>query len=539
MCTNHSLLFRCCFVVFAIAVTGTVFARSVDLKTDQYKRIHRRAFTALMDGHADEAIKAVEEYRAENPEDTENLFFLAVAYAGKGEFDKAVDCVKEALELGLPAERFLAGPRELTEPLTGHEPFREYIERRYCEPLHGPMVGCVTDHGARFWVRTATETTVRVRVGTSRGLDDKVRTGSAQTTAERDFTGVVSVDGLQPDTRYFYRVEVEGAGRVRDKVHSFRTYPKTGKPAKFTVGFGGGAGFVPPHEYMWNTIRERKPLAFLLLGDNVYIDRPTCPNVQNYCYYRRQSRPEYREFVGGTCIYAIYDDHDFGTNDCWGGPAIDKPEWKRPVWRLFTNNWVNPQFGGGSKQPGCWFDCFIGDVHFVFLDCRYYRTGPRLPARSMLGPVQKKWLFENLRDTEAACTVLCSSVPWASGTKPDSLDTWDGYPEEREEIFSFLEKHGINRVVLASADRHRSDLWRIERETGPDLYEFESSRLTNQHVHDKIPGAVFSYNELQSFGLLEFDTTRDAPAVTYRIINIDGEEVFTTTIRPGSDQSRG
>jgi phosphodiesterase/alkaline phosphatase D-like protein len=34
----------------------------------------------------------------------------------------------------------------------------------------------------------------------------------------------------------------------------------------------------------------------------------------------------------------------------------------------------------------------------------------------------------------------------------------DGYPEEREEIFSFLAKNEIERVVLVSADRHRSDI---------------------------------------------------------------------------------
>ena len=39
---------------------------------------------------------------------------------------------------------------------------------------------------------------------------------------------------------------------------------------------------------------------FLLLGDNVYIDHPERPAVQKYCYYRRQSRPEYKRFTSGT-----------------------------------------------------------------------------------------------------------------------------------------------------------------------------------------------------------------------------------------------
>ena len=60
---------------------------------------------------------------------------------------------------------------------------------------------------------------------------------------------------------------------------------------KFTIAFGGGAGYVPPHERMWDTIRAIAPRALLLLGDNVYIDDPKTPEMQLFHYYRRQSQP--------------------------------------------------------------------------------------------------------------------------------------------------------------------------------------------------------------------------------------------------------
>jgi alkaline phosphatase D len=58
------------------------------------------------------------------------------------------------------------------------------------------------------------------------------------------------------------------------------------------------------------------------------------------------------------------------------------------------------------------------------------------------------------------------------------------------------------------------------------LYEFESSRLTNKHVHEvvKTDGLVWGYNEKCSFGLMEFDTTKKDPQVKFRAIDIDGEE---------------
>ena len=79
-------------------------------------------------------------------------------------------------------------------------------------------------------------------------------------------------------------------------------------------------------------------------------------------YYRRQVRQEYRRFTASTPIYAVYDDHDFGANDTAGGLDPFKPAWKVPVWRVFKENWNNPYYGGGEKQPGCWFDFSIGNV---------------------------------------------------------------------------------------------------------------------------------------------------------------------------------
>ena len=82
-----------------------------------------------------------------------------------------------------------------------------------------------------------------------------------------------------------------------------------------------------------------------------------------------------------------------------------------------------------------------------------------------------------------------------------------------------------------SADRHRSDLWKIERQGTYPLYEFNSSRLTNQHVHRQMASAVFSYNEKQSFGIVDFDTTVPDPTVEYRIVSIDDEEIFSFQLR--------
>ncbi|MDB4438366.1 alkaline phosphatase family protein [bacterium] len=302
---------------------------------------------------------------------------------------------------------------------------------------------------------------------------------------------------------------------------------------KFTIGFGGGSGYVPENERMWDTIGAIEPRALLLLGDNVYIDDPETPEMQRFHYYRRQSQPEWGKLAKTVPIYSIWDDHDFTTNDGWGGPDIEKPSWKRKVWEIYKENWDNPYYGGGKENPGCWFDFSIGDVHFIMLDGRYYRESPKTESPSMLGPVQMKWLKKTLTGNPATFKVICTNVPMAPKVKPGSKDTWDGYSEERTEIYQFIADKKIPGIVILSADRHRSDAYKVDTQIEGmyPLFEFSSSRLTNQHVHKLIDHSLFGYNEKQSFGRVDFDLTAEDPSVKYTIINIDGEEIHDLTIK--------
>jgi alkaline phosphatase D len=302
---------------------------------------------------------------------------------------------------------------------------------------------------------------------------------------------------------------------------------------KFTIGFGGGSGYVPENERMWDTIGAIEPRALLLLGDNVYIDDPETPEMQRFHYYRRQSQPEWGKLAKTIPIYSIWDDHDFTTNDGWGGPDIEKPSWKRDVWEIYKENWDNPYYGGGKENPGCWFDFRIGDVHFIMIDGRYYRESPKDESPSMLGPVQMKWLKKTLTEKPATFTVICTNVPMAPKVKPGSKDTWDGYSDERSTIYQFIADQKIPGVVILSADRHRSDAYKVDTEIEGmyRLFEFSSSRLTNQHVHKIIDHSLFGYNAKQSFGRVDFDLTAEDPTVKYTIINIDGKEIHDLTVK--------
>ncbi len=496
---------------------------------EQYKKLSRDAISQIVDGDYDAAIKHFEDYLSKHPKDLESMYGLAVAYTQKNNITTALAYVNNALAEGLQFSRFLAGPRDLLKPLTDSADFKALAQKYNVELLHGPMLGCVTDTSAKFWVRTANEVLVQVLIRPSGNAKSTISSAIAKTHRAKDFTVVIAVRGLKPDTRYYYKLLVDGI--IQPRQWSFRTFPASGAQSQFWIGFGGGAGFTPQHERTWDTIASHNLLAFLLLGDNVYIDNPTRQAVQQYCYYRRQSRLEFQGFAASTAIYAIWDDHDFTTNDAGGGPEILKPYWKIPVWRTFVNNWNNPYYAGGENQPGCWFDFSIGDVDFFMLDGRYYRTKSKVTNPSMLGDVQKMWLFKKLKSSKATFKVLASPVPWSYGAKPGSQDPWQGYKTEREQIFSFLESNKIDGVILISADRHRSDIWKIERPEGYTLYEFESSKLTNIHTHKIMSGSLFGYNKKCSFGMLQFDTSIPDPQVTYKIISIDNEPIYTFSLK--------
>jgi len=409
------------------------------------------------------------------------------------------------------------------------------LKKNGIELFGGPMLGDVTASSAKFWLRATRPSEIAVTVTGTTDKEPLSFTAKGEATEVGDLTVVLEVKGLQPSTEYAAEFSDEN-GPVGRRNNRFRTSPAKGQKARFSVGFGGGARYNPPKERIWKTIADRSPHAFLFLGDNLYQDKPTHRNLQRVYYYRRQMRPEFVELSATTACYAIWDDHDFGANDVSGGLDPFKPAWKVPVWQVFKENWPNPYFGGGEKQPGCWFDFSIGDVDFFMTDGRYYRD---FKKGTMLGPVQKQWLKDKLRASKATFKVIASGTLWTETADKGGKDSWWGVPKEREEIFSLIDEEGIGGVILLSADRHRTDVYEIKRPNGYTLYEFETSKLTNNHTHGTKPQAIFSYNKGNFFGLLDFDLTKKDPEMTFRCITIDDKEVYDLTLKRSQLQREG
>lgn len=528
-------------VIFTLFVVGIISVASAQKKKkgsgrkNQYKKQNRDRVSEVVQDKEKEVEEYFLKYLKKSPDDLESMYGLVLSYTKQGKIQDAVKYMKLSLKKGLDFSRYIAGPRNMLTALYETKGYKAAYAA-YTKPvIHGPLVGSTGSDFTSVWMRTDKEREVVLQVSDKQDFSSVVTEAKGTSLKVDDYTVVIKANGLKASTQYFYRLLVDGKVQETRGEQKVKTFPGKGEKAKFSIVFGGGAGYTPQFERMWDTLRSHNPAAMLLLGDNIYIDTPEIQETQKYCYYRRQSRPEYNAYVAQTPIYAVYDDHDFGDNDCYGTPSKDFPSWKRPVLKTFQDNWANPAYGGGQENPGAWFSFNIGDVDFFLMDCRYYRDKQteEKPGKTMLGEYQKAWLKEQIKNSKAKFKVLCSTVPMAYETKPGKagFDTWDGYKDERDEIFNFLAEENIEGLFIASADRHRSDAWLVERPKGYALHEFMSSRLTNIHTHAVQKNSLFGYSDKCSFGKLNFDLTKDDPTVTYEIFNIDNEKIHDLTLK--------
>ena len=94
----------------------------------------------------------------------------------------------------------------------------------------------------------------------------------------------------------------------------------------------------------------------------------------------------------------------------------------------------------------------------------YYQRQSRPEYRQLLRqtPVYTVWDDHDFATNDSWGPEIERPI-WKRKTKGDSLDTWNGFQTEREEIFGFIKENRLSSVILMSANRHRSDAWWIER----------------------------------------------------------------------------
>ena len=415
--------------------------------------------------------------------------------------------------------------------------------------VHGVASGDPTPTRVVLWTRITDEGSAPVDVAWTiardESLADAVARGTAQASADRDWTVHVDVGGLEPGRTYWYGF---GALGMTSPVGRTRTLP-AGSPDQLRLAMVSCAKYNGGFFNAYARIAARDDLDFVLhLGDYIYeaaqrppasqtpgadIGRPFEPLNEcvtladyrtRYSQYRRD--PDTQAMHRVHPLIATLDDHELADGAWRGGSIEHRPErdgpWadRRAAAFRARWEWLPARMPDPANPERVYRTVAFGDLVDLFLiDTRSRRDEPVSgagmtdPGRTQLGHEQREWLLDGFDRSTARWRVLGNSSvlghiwhetlageaqrPLAvvkligpDGRGPD-VDQWDGYPAERATLLEHLRDQPVNDVVVLSGDVHVG----LALELSPRPFdpagevvavEFVTPSLTSQNVDDKM-----------------------------------------------------
>ena len=384
----------------------------------------------------------------------------------------------------------------------------------------GVWSGGVTSTSANVVARfTAPGARARLQISVNQSLTPALFSAIGTAAATAGNTLTFTVQGLQPDTDYFYGVEVGGVLRTEPASRGrLRTFPLgTGS---FKIAFASCSDYRVPNQSAFDAIAEERPLMFFHMGDFHYNDTDsTNPEDYRENYDAVLNHPVQSALYRNVALAYMWDDHDFSGNDS-DTSAIGR-DTARTVYRERTPHYPIAAAGGTMAQSFT-----IGRVRVIMTDNRSAAVSPTLresATKTRLGATQKAWFKQeliNARDAGFPLTLWICSQPWIAPAQLGA-DTWGGYTTERTEIANFIRDNRITNLVLLSGDMHGHA---FDDGTHSDYATGGGAPLTVLHAasltHTGAPkGGPYLGGPIlggQQYGLLEvFDTGGPSVACRY------------------------
>jgi len=326
----------------------------------------------------------------------------------------------------------------------------------------GPLVGGVTDSSAKVFVRTDVSAFVTVQFSEEASLKFSVQTPPALTHAEADFTAIITLNGLRPETTYYYRILVNGVPQQTAPFPFFTTFPIPGTPRDFRFAVVADLINVQNHPTTpapaYAHVMAEAPAFVLQIGDFDHRDPSTLPRMRQM---HREVRGPYtasgfdfaRYLASKFPLFHIFDDHDYGINNgdkTFSGRAL--------ALQAFREYYPVPDLPNPSA--GIWYKFSYGQAEFFMLDLRSQRDPDGDPDNSeksildgdLIPDGQKAWLKANLLASTARWKFLISSVSFNPTSKP--RDSWGAFATEHAEMVDFIRQNHIQGVVTISGDLH-------------------------------------------------------------------------------------
>ena len=407
---------------------------------------------------------------------------------------------------------------------------------------HGPVVGGVSSSSANVFVRTNKSASVQLRYGTDPTLQTYSSSATFSTTNTSDFTKIISLSGLSPETTYYLNPVVNGAPQLSAPFPSFKTFPppKSTRDFSFAVltdftttrnltrdvpTYASAAATHPGFVFIGGDFDHRDPRSlsskrtmFKQLYD------PTTPHMADFVNFILRQFP----------IAHQWDDHDAGDNN------IDKTysDWSlsQQVFQEYVPTYPLP-----TVTPGIWQSFSYAQADFFVLDCRSQRSrdgDPDNSNKSMLdgnklgGTGELQWLENGLLGSQAAWKIVFTSVVTNPSTKfPDG---WSGFQTEWNEIKDFVTGNNIQNVVFVSGDLHLGAIDNGSASGFPEMCVGQPNGEKKGYCGTAGPGEWsegYYTDSCSSFGLV---TVSDNPdQLILQVIDQDGQIQISYTI-PGA-----
>lgn len=353
-------------------------------------------------------------------------------------------------------------------------------------------------------------------------LNRVVRRGRTVARPEWGHSVHVELAGLEPGRWYWYQFKTGGDTSPLGRT---RTNPPPGTvPEKYRFAVAScqhyETGFFTAYEHM---IQENVDLV-VHLGDYIYEDAGrkgqlrehvggeimTVDDYRNrYAQYRLD--PALQNMHAAVPWLVTWDDHEADNN--YAGEISEHPDVPPRQFLVrraaaYQAYYEHMPLRRSSLPKGPDMQLYrritIGGLaDFYVLDTRQYRTdqpcgdrnGPQcqdaLNARaSLLGPVQRDWLFRGLADSTARWKILAQQVMMAKVDRTAgeaiaySMDQWPGYEIERRKILNYFKDRQIQNPVVLTGDIHTNWANELTVETDenfehPVAAEFVGTSITS------------------------------------------------------------
>jgi alkaline phosphatase D len=430
----------------------------------------------------------------------------------------------------------------------------------------GVASGDVTSTRAVLWTRVDTATNIKVEGWTNAALSGpKAFQGKFKTSAARDYTVKIDQGGLTPNTKYWYRFKKD---EDLAPVGTFKTAPaaSSSTDVKFTWtgdSDGNRVNGVNPFNN-WETLTAAKNENadfFIYLGDTIYSDssfRPGGPSTTLADYrsdYRQQrTYQSLTDLQASTSTYPLIDDHEV-QND-FAGQTVDPARYAAGRQAFLENMPIRET--GFPHDPSCAGDPLYrtvkwgSEVELFITDQRSCRSadvaaicggdlGPTFPPavrtsfpfslfltpapppgclaaindpnRTMLGPVQKQRLKNDLLSSTATHKIIVSELAWQQWWALP-YDRWEGYGAERSEILNFIRNNGIDNVEMLTTDNHGT----LQNQVYIDKFS-DPQTIANETITGPIATNTFQ-NEVIAvagqLGLFVFNVTLNTAGIDCR-----------------------